>query len=81
MKYTIKQIAEIAGVSRGTVDRVIHSRNGVNPIVRDHIQKLLICRGALLSFNRPANVWDLKNNPAFFHPATNFVRFLKCLKH
>ena len=27
---TIKQIAEIAGVSRGTVDRVLNNRNGVN---------------------------------------------------
>ena len=27
---TIKKIAEIAGVSRGTVDRVLNNREGVN---------------------------------------------------
>lgn len=41
MKVTIKQIAEIAGVSRGTVDRVIHNRYGVNPVVRQRVKKIL----------------------------------------
>ena len=29
-KYTIKNIAEMAGVSKGTVDRVIHKRGKVS---------------------------------------------------
>lgn len=34
---TIQQIAELAGVSRGTVDRVLHSRPNVSPPVRDKV--------------------------------------------
>lgn len=37
LKVTLKQIADIAGVSRGTVDRAIHNREGVNPQVRERI--------------------------------------------
>lgn len=37
MKVTLKQIADIVGVSRGTVDRALHGRSGVNPQVRDQI--------------------------------------------
>lgn len=37
MKITLKQIADIAGVSRGTVDRALHNREGINPQVRDRI--------------------------------------------
>ncbi len=33
MKITIKKIAEVAGVSRGTVDRALNRRKGVNPDV------------------------------------------------
>jgi LacI family transcriptional regulator len=38
---TIKQIAGLAGVSRGTVDRVLHNRAGVEPSVRVCVQKIL----------------------------------------
>ena len=41
---TIREIAELAGVSRGTVDRVLNDRGSVNPttaaLVRDIAQKL-----------------------------------------
>jgi len=37
----IKEIAEIANVSVGTVDRVIHRRGGVSEKTREHIQKIL----------------------------------------
>lgn len=37
MTVTIRQIAEKAGVSRGTVDRVLNGRPGVKPHVRDKI--------------------------------------------
>ena len=41
MKFTIKQIADMAGVSRGTVDRVIHNRYGVKPDVKERVEKIL----------------------------------------
>lgn len=41
MRKTIKQIAALAGVSRGTVDRVIHNRYGVDDDVRSAVQKIL----------------------------------------
>lgn len=40
MKVTIQKIADIAGVSRGTVDKVIHSRPGVSDQVRKNVQKI-----------------------------------------
>jgi LacI family transcriptional regulator len=40
-KIRIKDIAQIANVSIGTVDRVIHNRGEVSPATRDRIQKLL----------------------------------------
>jgi LacI family transcriptional regulator len=40
MGITIKQIAEMAGVSRGTVDRAINNRGGVNKEVADRIMSI-----------------------------------------
>lgn len=40
-KIRIKDIAEIANVSIGTVDRVIHNRGEVSPATREKIQRLL----------------------------------------
>lgn len=41
-RVRIKDIAEIANVSTGTVDRVIHNRGEVSPHTREKIQKLLM---------------------------------------
>ncbi len=41
-KVRIKDIAEIAQVSIGTVDRVIHNRGEVSPATREKIQRLLL---------------------------------------
>ena len=41
MKMTIKQIAGLAGVSRGTVDKVLHNRGGVSTPVQERVQKIL----------------------------------------
>ncbi|MDD3920814.1 MAG: LacI family DNA-binding transcriptional regulator, partial [Eubacteriales bacterium] len=40
MAVTIKQIAEQAGVSRGTVDRVLHDRPGVNAQIAVHVKEI-----------------------------------------
>ena len=39
-KVTIQMIAERAGVSRGTVDRVLHDRPSVTPEIRERVQRL-----------------------------------------
>lgn len=41
MAATLKQIAEAAGVSRGTVDRVLHGRGHVNPELEERVSRLL----------------------------------------
>lgn len=41
MSITITQIAKLAGVSRGTVDRVIHQRGRVAPDVEKKIRKIM----------------------------------------
>ncbi len=40
-KYTIKDIAELAGVSKGTVDRVLHRRGKVSPKALAQVEKIL----------------------------------------
>lgn len=60
MKPTIKQIAEMCNVSRGTVDRVIHNRTHVDPKVREKVQKALndsgyICAKELKKSTKPNN--------------------------
>ena len=40
MAVTIQQIAEKAGVSRGTVDRALHNRGRINPQVAERIWEL-----------------------------------------
>lgn len=41
MSITIKKIAELAGVSRGTVDRVLNNRNGVREEVKKRILEIV----------------------------------------
>lgn len=40
MAVTIRQIAAAAGVSRGTVDRVLHNRPGVKPEIAEHVRRI-----------------------------------------
>lgn len=40
MSITIKQIAEIAGVSRSAVDKVLHDRPGISPEIREKVKKI-----------------------------------------
>ena len=39
--YTIKEIAKLAGVSAGTVDRVLHNRGKVSPDKEEKVKKVL----------------------------------------
>ncbi|MFT7032688.1 MAG: LacI family transcriptional regulator [Cyclobacteriaceae bacterium] len=39
--YTIKDIAKLAGLSRGTVDKVIHNRSGVSQENIDNVKKII----------------------------------------
>lgn len=41
MAVTIKQIAEMAGVHRSTVDKVLHNRQGVSDPVRARVKKII----------------------------------------
>lgn len=41
MSITIKKIAELANVSRGTVDRVIHNRGGVNEETSERVKAIM----------------------------------------
>lgn len=40
MPVTLKQIADLAGVSRGTVDRALYDRGRINPEVADRIRQI-----------------------------------------
>ena len=40
-KYTIKDIAQLAGVSKGTIDRVLHNRGNVAKDVEEKVKQLL----------------------------------------
>ncbi len=41
MKHTLESIAELAGVSRGTVSRVVNQLPGVKPQVRQKVQEII----------------------------------------
>lgn len=58
---TIKDIAEKAGVSRGTVDRVLHNRPGVNKDVSRRIKEISKDMG--YKTNRAGRLLAVKKNP------------------
>lgn len=60
-KYTIKDIAQLAGVSKGTIDRVIHNRGNVAKDVEDKVKKLL----ADINYQPNLIARNLKNNKVF----------------
>lgn len=60
-KYTIKDIAQLAGVSKGTIDRVIHKRGNVAKDVEDKINQLL----SDINYQPNLIARNLKNNKIF----------------
>ncbi|MDD9268979.1 LacI family DNA-binding transcriptional regulator [Paenibacillus sp. GCM10023248] len=64
MTVTIRQIAEKAGVSRGTVDRVLNGRPGVKPQIRERI--MAIAHELNYVPNMAAKALALNKNPVKF---------------
>jgi LacI family transcriptional regulator len=58
---TLKQIAELAGVSRGTVDRALYDRGRVNPEVANNIKRIAEEMG--YQPNRAGRALALSKNP------------------
>lgn len=61
MPVTIKDIAEFAGVSRGTVDRALNNREGINPDVARRIRKIAAEMG--YTPNRAGKALASRKNP------------------
>lgn len=61
MAATIKKIAEAAGVSRGTVDRVLNNRGGVKPDVAEQVRTIAKEMG--YSPNRAGKVLAARKQP------------------
>lgn len=61
MAVTLKQIAELAGVSRGTVDRALYNRGRVKPEVAERIKK--IAKELGYQPNRAGKALAMTNHP------------------
>lgn len=80
MKITVNKIAELAGVSRGTVDRVLHDRPGVRDEVRQKIHEIVdtlnytpnLAGKALVSQNK--NIFFGVILAPDFHPFVDEIR-------
>ncbi len=60
-KYTIKDVAELAGVSKGTVDRVLHKRGKVSQKALEKVNQVL----KELDFKPNPIARSLKNNKVY----------------
>ncbi|MDO4174200.1 MAG: LacI family DNA-binding transcriptional regulator [Eubacteriales bacterium] len=54
MKMTIRRLADLAGVSRGTVDKVLHDRPGVSDEVREQVWRIIQEQGYQLPVRKKA---------------------------
>jgi LacI family transcriptional regulator len=61
MGLSIKQIAEMSGVSRGTVDRALNDRDGISPLIKARI--LRIAADAGYKTNRAGKMLGIRKNP------------------
>lgn len=64
LAVTIKDIARASGVSRGTVDRVLHNRSGVNPEVAQRVSSIANKMG--FSPNKAGKVLAARKQPIRF---------------
>jgi LacI family transcriptional regulator len=89
---TIKKIAELAGVSIGTVDRALHNRAGVNPEVSRRIKEIAVSLGyepnimakALSTKRKPIRIgvlFHVKPNPFYESVIEGIKRAGEELKH
>ncbi|WP_409417076.1 substrate-binding domain-containing protein [Flavobacterium sp. PS2] len=60
-KYTIKDIAKLAGVSKGTVDRVLHKRGKVSPLALEKVNEVL----NVIDYEPNLIARNLKNNKIY----------------
>lgn len=70
MAVTIRQIAEATGVSRGTVDRVLHNRPGVKPEIAEQVRQVASEMG--FAPNKAGKILAAKKQPitiGFFLPS------------
>lgn len=82
MKVTIKSIAQEAGVSIGTVDRVLHDRGGVNKETRERILRIAEQQDyrpnsiskALALFRNRRTIAVLVNSPEYNYFASEVYR-------
>jgi LacI family transcriptional regulator len=60
-KHTIKDIAKLAGVSKGTVDRVLHKRGKVSPAALEKVNEIL----KVIDYEPNLIARNLKNNKIY----------------
>ena len=60
---TVKEIARLAGVSRGTVDRALHGREGVNPVVAERVRSIAAQHGYVP--DRAGRALSFRRNPLY----------------
>lgn len=88
----IKDIAEKAGVSTGTVDRVIHERGHVSPDVKGRVLEVMEALGyernimaSTLAYNRTWRIATLLPDPAldpyWQQPVTGIDKALRAVRH
>jgi LacI family transcriptional regulator len=87
----IKDIAKKAGVSKGTVDRVLHNRGNVSPIAREKVKaamrELDYVPNVIASILASKKSWkiavlipDSKNDPFWNQPKAGILRAKKALR-
>jgi len=91
-RVTIKDIAEKAGVSPGTVDRVLHNRGKVSTLNRQKVLKVVEELGyepniiaSTLAYNRTVKVAallpDYRTDPYWEKPASGMLKAYQAVKH
>ena len=82
MAVTAQQIAELAGVSRGTVDRALHNRGRVNPEVAERIRQIAVELGYKpnLVGQAPVSYTHLVAFSLYEIPASEYDHLEECVK-